>query len=79
MTVAEMARMGGLARAKRYRKPQLRAWGKQGGRPTRLTPKQLGRMERMLAQGGPHDEIATRFGVSLRTVGRMAAKTRSKK
>jgi hypothetical protein len=31
MTVTEMARMGGLARAQAYSKAQIRAWGKQGG------------------------------------------------
>jgi hypothetical protein len=33
MTVVEMASMGGLARAKAHSKAELRAWGKQGGRP----------------------------------------------
>jgi hypothetical protein len=28
MTVAEMARMGGIARAKAHSKVELRAWGK---------------------------------------------------
>jgi transposase len=76
MTVAEMARMGGVARAKQYNKAQLRAWGKKGGRPPRLTPKQREWVVRMLDQGRPHDEIAQRFGVSLRTVGRLVAQER---
>ena len=76
MTVSEMARMGGRARAERYSKAQLRAWGKQGGRPPKLTSKKLERMERMLAEGRAHHEIARRFGVSLRTVGRVAARMR---
>jgi hypothetical protein len=32
ITVAEMARMGRVARAKAHSKAQLRAWGKLGGR-----------------------------------------------
>jgi len=78
MTVTEMARMGGLARAKAHKKAEIRAWGKQGGRPPKLTAKQRERMERMLAAGRPHDEIAKRFEVSLRTVGRVAAMLRNK-
>jgi DNA invertase Pin-like site-specific DNA recombinase len=76
MTVAEMARMGGIARAKAHSKAELRAWGKQGGRPLRLTRKEHERMERMLAEGLAHSEIARRFRVSLRTVGRVAATMR---
>jgi hypothetical protein len=33
LTVRELARLGGLARARKYRKRQLREWGKLGGRP----------------------------------------------
>ena len=77
MTVAEMGRMGGLARAKAHKKAEIRAWGKQGGRPPRLTAKQGDQMERMLREDRPHGEIARRFGVSLRSVGRVAARLRN--
>jgi hypothetical protein len=33
LTIQEFARMGGHARARKYGKRQLRAWGKLGGRP----------------------------------------------
>ena len=46
MTVAEMARMGGLARAKAHSKAQLRASGKRDGRPTDLDNKAQGRLEK---------------------------------
>lgn len=32
-TVKELARLGGLARARKYSKRQIRNWGKLGGRP----------------------------------------------
>src|SRR5262249_29720099 len=33
ITVQELGRRGGLARARKYSKRQLRKWGKLGGRP----------------------------------------------
>jgi hypothetical protein len=69
MTVAEMARMGGLARAKAYSKAQLRVWGKQGGRPVSLDRKALARLEALLSRGKSQAECATELGVSLRTIG----------
>lgn len=33
LTVRELARLGGLARARKHSKRKLRAWGKLGGRP----------------------------------------------
>lgn len=70
MTVTEMARMGGLARAKAHSKAQIRAWGKQGGRPRALTAKQARRIAEWTRQGVGQETIAQRFGVSMRTVGR---------
>jgi hypothetical protein len=32
-TIRELGRLGGLARARKYSKRQLRAWSKLGGRP----------------------------------------------
>ena len=51
MTVAEMARLGGLARAKAHGKAEIRKWGKQGGRPAKLDRKGLARLKRLLAAG----------------------------
>jgi len=36
VTVKELARLGGLARARKYSKRQIRRWGKLGGRPRKL-------------------------------------------
>jgi hypothetical protein len=74
MTVAEMARMGGLARAKAYSKAQLRAWGRQGGRPAKLDGKTATRLRRLLAEGKSQAECAAIFGVSVRTIGRAVAR-----
>jgi len=41
LTVHELARLGGLARARKYSKRQLRAWSKLGGRPRKRTKGQL--------------------------------------
>jgi hypothetical protein len=73
MTLAEMARMGGIARAKAHSKAELRAWGKQGGRPGKLDPKALTRLEAMLRGGKSQAECAWILGVSVRTVGRAVA------
>jgi hypothetical protein len=74
MTVAEMARMGGLARAKAHSKAQLRKWGKEGGRPVSLDRKALARLEVLLRRGKSQAECATILGVSVRTVGRVVAR-----
>ena len=76
MTLTEMARMGGRARAERHSKAEIRRWGKQGGRPARLEPRALSRLARMLAQGKSQAECAAEVGVSTRTVGRAVARMR---
>ena len=73
MTVAEMARMGGLARAKAHSKAELRAWGRQGGRPGKLDRKALARLRKLLASGKSQTECAAILGVSVRTIGRAVA------
>jgi DNA invertase Pin-like site-specific DNA recombinase len=73
MTVAEMARMGGLARAKAYSKAHLRKWGKEGGRPASLDRKALARLETLLSRGKSQAECAKTFAVSIRTIGRVVA------
>ena len=70
LTVREMARMGGHARAKAHSKAELRDWGKQGGRPPALRPKQIQRIAQWTREGIGQEIIAQRLGVSVRTVGR---------
>lgn len=41
LTVQELARMGGLARARKYNKRQIRMWGKLGGRPKKTSPERI--------------------------------------
>ena len=77
MTVAEMARMGGLARAKASSKAQLRAWGKQGGRPPVLNPRGVSRLKKMLAEGKSQAECGAILGVSVRTIGRVVARMKA--
>ena len=74
MTVVEMARMGGLARAEAYSKTQLRNWGKEGGRPASLDRKALARLEALLHQGKSQAECAKVLGVSVRTIGRIVGR-----
>jgi hypothetical protein len=74
-TVEEMARMGGLSRARKYSKNQLRDWAKLGGRPPALTD--LKRLKDLLRQGKSHQECAQILGISGRTVGRAVAKLKS--
>jgi hypothetical protein len=74
LTVREMARMGGMARAKAHSKAQLRAWGKQGGRPVAMDRKALPRLEALLGRGKSQAECARMFGVSVRTIGRVVAR-----
>jgi DNA invertase Pin-like site-specific DNA recombinase len=77
MTVAEMARMGGLARAKAHSKAQLRKWGEEGGRPVSLDRKAMARLEALLHQGKSQAECAEVFGVSVRTIGRVVARIKA--
>jgi hypothetical protein len=73
MTFAEMARMGGIARAKAHSKAELRAWGRQGGRPPKMDQKASERPRKLLAGGKSQAECAAMLGVSVRTVGRAVA------
>ncbi len=76
MTVTEMARMGGIARSRAHTKAELRAWGKEGGRPRKLDGKALISLEKMLAEGKSQAECARILRVSVRTVGRIVTKGR---
>jgi len=74
MTVAEMAHMGGIARAKAHSKAEIRAWGRQGGRPARLDRKGIALLQKLLRSGTSQAECAVVLGVSIRTVGRVVAR-----
>jgi len=77
MTVAEMARMGGVARAKAHSKAEIRAWGRHGGRPPVLDPRGVSRLKKMLAEGKSQAECAAILGVSVRTTGRLVARMKA--
>jgi hypothetical protein len=77
MTVAEMARMGELARAKAHSKAQLREWGKQGGRPVSMDRNALARLEALLRKGKSQAECSNALSVSVRTVGRVVARIKA--
>jgi DNA invertase Pin-like site-specific DNA recombinase len=77
MTVAEMARMGGIARAKAHSKAELRVWGRQGGRPGKLDRKAIDRLRKLRASGKSQKECATVFKVSVRTIGRIVARMKA--
>ena len=77
LTVREMARMGGQARAKAYSKAQLRIWGKQGGRPVAFGGKAIARLRKLLKAGMSQAECATILGVSVRTIGRVVARMKA--
>jgi hypothetical protein len=74
MTVSEMARMGGLARAKAHSKAKIRQWGRQGGRPTKMDRAALARLRELLAKGKSQADCADALGVSTRTIGRVVAR-----
>jgi hypothetical protein len=74
MTATEMARMGGIARAKAHSKAEIRAWGRQGGRPGKLDRKALAGLRKLLGSGKRQAECAAVLGVSVRTVGRLVAR-----
>ena len=73
MTVTEMARMGGLARTTAHTKAEIRAWGRQGGRPGKLDRKARPRLQKLLASANSQAECAATLGVSVRTIGRAVA------
>ena len=77
MTVAEMASMGGQARAAKYTHKQLQEFAKNAGRPAKLDGRARRRLEQLLAAGRSQAECAAELGVSLRTVGRAVARMRA--
>jgi hypothetical protein len=77
MTVAEMARMGGRARAAKYTRKQLREFAKGAGRPAKLDGRARRRLRHLLAAGKSQAGCAAELGVSARTVGRAVARIRA--
>ena len=77
MTVAEMASMGGRARAAKYTTEQLRKFAKGAGRPAKLDGRARRRLRRWLAAGRSQAECAAELGVSTRTIGRAVARMRA--
>jgi len=69
--------MGGIARAKAHSKAEIRAWGKQGGRPASLDGKALAQLRGFLKAGKSQAECATVLGVSVRTIGRVVARMKA--
>jgi hypothetical protein len=66
-----------FCQTKAYSKAQLRAWGKQGGRPVSLDRKALARLEALLHRGKSQVQRAKVFGVSVRTIGRVVARMKA--
>jgi len=77
MTVAEMARMGGRARAAKYTRKQLREFAKGAGRPAKLDGGARRRLRHLLAAGKSQAECAPILGVSVRTIGRVVARMKA--
>ncbi len=75
ITANEMGRRGGATRAKRYSRAQIQAWGKLGGRPTKLDRAAVLKLRRMLREETPKGEIAKKLGISSRTLTRYVSKT----
>lgn len=71
------AGMGGKARAEMYTAEELRAFAKNAGRrPWKLTPARERRILALVQSGWTHPRVAAKFGISLRTVGRIIARNR---
>jgi hypothetical protein len=77
MTVTEMARMGGRARAAKYSREQLAKFSRNAGRPSKLDGRARRKLRQLLAAGMTQTECAAELGVSLRTIGRAVARMRA--
>lgn len=69
MTVNEMARIRGLARAMDQSRKQIREEGRRGGQPHELRAKELNRLQKWFATGKTQRRCTNARGVSVRTVG----------
>lgn len=77
VTVTEMARIAGRARAAKYTREQLAEFSKNAGRPASLDGKAKRKLRALLAAGKNQAECAAALGVSIRTVGRVVARMRA--
>ena len=77
MTVAEMASMGGRARAAKYSHEEISKFAKDAGRPVKLDNRARRRLKQLLAAGRSQAECALELGVSTRTIGRAVARMRA--
>ena len=77
MTVAEMASMGGRARAAKYSHQEISEFARDAGRPAKLDGTARRRLKQLLAAGRSQAECAVELGVSTRTVGRAVARMRA--
>ncbi len=77
MTVAELAPIAAIARAKSHSKAELRRWGKRGGRPVLLDRKALAQLRGLLKAGKSQADCATILEVSVRTIGRVVARMKA--
>ena len=77
MTVAEMASMGGRARAAKYSREEISEFAKDAGRPVKLDGRARQTLRGLLASGRSQAECAVELGVSIRTIGRAVARMRA--
>ena len=77
MTVAEMASMGGRARAAKYSHEEISEFAKDAGRPAKLDGRARRRLRQLLAAGRSQAECAAELDVSARTIGRTVARMRA--
>lgn len=78
-TLSTWAALGGAARAERHTAEELKAFAATGGRkPWKITPKIRKQILGMIARGRSHKEIAAKFGISLRAIGRVVAQEKQK-
>ena len=75
--VAEMARMGGRARAAKYTPEQLAEFSKNAGRPAKLDDRAWRRLKALLTADKTQDECAAELVVSTRTIGRALSRMRA--
>jgi DNA-binding NarL/FixJ family response regulator len=70
------AALGGTARAERYTAEELRAFAQSAGRRPKLSLSEERRILALIGDGWTHPRVAAKFGISLRTVGRIVRRNR---
>ena len=76
MTAAEMARIGGAARAKAHSKAQLSEMRQEGRPAGEVGPEGARNAEKAAGNSTTQAECAAILGVSVRTIGRAVARMR---